>query len=263
MSSTTSKDTLYRTVRRRLHNARFKIYWRYHWELPHRRIIRAVTAEHGYTVQSGPFSGMIYDPSFPTNEALVPRLLGYYESELHQAVDQAVAHGYDTVIDIGSSEGYYAVGLARLMPDAQVYAFDIETDMQARCRAMSALNEVEERVHVRGLCDHDALQQHISGETLVVSDCEGGELDLLDPARAPSLLKADLIVECHDHLVEGVSAAMRERFEPTHHIALVSSMLQDPRRFAVMRSLKARDQRLAVDERRPVPMQWMIMTRRR
>jgi len=249
-------------MRRRAQNARHKLNREYQWERPHRQILAAVTEDHGYTVQAGPFMGMHYDPGFPTDQALVPRLLGYYEAELHPIIHQAIAKGYDRIIDIGSSEGYYAVGFARRLPEAQVFAFDIDEEMQARCRQMTELNGVKDRVHIRGLCDHSALEEHVTERSLIISDCEGGEMNLLDPSQAPSLLKADLIVEVHDHIVPGISKEMIARFQPTHDIGIVASMLQDPRRFECLQSLSSKTQRLAVDERRPVPMEWMVMTRR-
>ena len=62
-----------------------------------------------------------------------------------------VALGHSTVLNIGCAEGYYAVGLARRMPQARVLAFDINRTAQDTCRALAAKNGVADRVQVSGL----------------------------------------------------------------------------------------------------------------
>src|SRR6478752_2830493 len=82
-------------------------------------------AQHGAKILGGPFAGMEY-VSVATEGALVPRLLGSYESELHPHLQAFAEEGLDCVIDVGCAEGYYAVGLARMMPDVAVHAYDID-----------------------------------------------------------------------------------------------------------------------------------------
>jgi protein-L-isoaspartate O-methyltransferase len=54
------------------------------------------------------------------------KLLGAYEHSLHDVLLKPVSRQPDPIINVGCAEGYYAVGLARLLPDATVYAFDID-----------------------------------------------------------------------------------------------------------------------------------------
>src|SRR5262249_14170280 len=78
-------------------------------------------AREGTTIRGGPFAGMDYVTE-ATEGALIPRLLGTYESELHPYILAFARMGPEAVIDVGSAEGYYAVGLARLMPGTVVHA---------------------------------------------------------------------------------------------------------------------------------------------
>src|SRR6478672_6897407 len=66
----------------------------------------------GLVVQHGPFKGMKYPGVNSVGSALIPKLLGSYERELHPLIDSICAGQYDQVVDIGCAEGYYAVGLA-------------------------------------------------------------------------------------------------------------------------------------------------------
>lgn len=247
------------TVRRRGHNLRWKVRHWLTWERPHRRILPAVLGDEGYVVRSGPFAGMRYIEDVPLDQALVSRLLGAYEAELHYPVNQMIERSYDVVIDIGSSEGYYAVGFALRSPESRIHAFDIDEDMQAWCRRMAELNGVADRVVVGGRCDPETIQRLADGRTLVISDCEGGEVDVLDPEAAPALRRCDLLVEIHDLFVPGASATIRDRFAATHDIYVIDSMMQDPRRFECLDTLSDSDQHLALDERRPASMQWFVL----
>src|SRR5262245_55551368 len=64
-------------------------------------------AHQGRRVLQGPFAGMEYVTS-ATEGALMPRLLGTYESELHPYILQFAERGLDRIIVIGCAEGYYA-----------------------------------------------------------------------------------------------------------------------------------------------------------
>jgi len=54
----------------------------------------------------------------------IPKLLGCYEAELHPVFAKWQAVPFRQVVNVGAAEGYYAVGCARLWPEAQVIAFE-------------------------------------------------------------------------------------------------------------------------------------------
>src|SRR3954451_18937011 len=69
---------------------------------------------HGLQVAHGPFAGMEYLPGLEASSGdLVAKLLGTYERELHPVIEGWIAQPPAHMIDIGSAEGYYAVGLTR------------------------------------------------------------------------------------------------------------------------------------------------------
>ena len=223
----------------------------------------AVIGQFGLKVQGGPFAGMEYLDT-ALNSGLLPKIVGCYESEIIPAVEEIVSRGYETVVDVGSAEGYYAVGLARAMPAATVYAFDVDPRCQQLTRTLAEQNGVGDRVLIRGLCDHHTLGEVSQGRVLVVSDCEGCELDLIDPAKAPALAGYDLLVELHDCLRPGITPAVVGRFEATHDIRLVDSERRDPGRYPSVNFLAdPDDRRLAVDDLRGGAGRWAWMKARR
>lgn len=224
-----------------------------------RLLARTFLAHHGPKIWSGPFAGMDY-VSEATEGALIPRLIGTYESELHPHLAAFAADGVDCVIDVGCAEGYYAVGLARMMPRAEVYAHDIDPKARDACRALAAKNGVAARVHVGGEFAPDGFEAFAGRRTLVMVDAEGAEDEILQPALSPALKSMRVIVETHDLYKAGVMARLIERFAPSHDILRVDQQPKSVDLPPWLKELPHLDQLLAVWEWRARPTPWLVMT---
>lgn len=213
-------------------------------------------------VQTGPFKGMrILQASSWGDGDLCPKILGTYEAELHSCLNIWAKTRPETVINVGCAEGYYAVGLARLIPGAVTRAFDISQAARDLCRRNAALNQVQDRLVVDGPCSRETLREILatSGRAAVVCDCEGGELELLHPEAIPDLRRCDILVECHDFVNRSISQALIERFKASHRIDVIPEGPRDPNRFAPLRLMPSLERWLAVCEFRPEFMTWMFM----
>lgn len=227
------------------------------------RVARAVAERHGPRVQEGPFAGLLYPWLEAGGSQLTPKLLGTYEEEVHPFLERILARGYETVVNIGCGEGYYAVGLAREMPGATVFAFDADPRSQRLCTELASANGVGKRVRVAGACGPERLGQVIRGNTLVVCDCEGCELDLLRPDLVPELLRCDLLVEAHR--VKGVRSTadgIRARFADTHAAEIVRFRGRDPSAYSAVAFLPRSDRKVALGELRSRGLEWLLMERR-
>ena len=223
-----------------------------------RLLANTYISRQGTEIHSGLFKGMDY-LGVATEGALAPRLLGTYESELHAHLERFAAQGLDCVIDVGCAEGYYAVGLARLMPEVTVYAYDIDERARSACAALAAKNGVADRVIVGGEFKPDGFEAFAGRRTLVMVDAEGAEVDILQPELSPALAGMNVIVETHDVYRPDAKATMTERFSPTHEIVEVH---QQPKTFempAWLDALPHLDQLLAVWEWRQRPTPWLVM----
>ncbi|MBX3485714.1 hypothetical protein [Phenylobacterium sp.] len=212
----------------------------------------------GRRIWSGPFAGMDY-VDHATEGALAPRLIGTYESELHPHLAALAAEGLDCVIDVGCAEGYYAVGLARMMPGVTVHAYDIDAKARAACAELAVRNGVSDRVIVGGEFRPDGFEAFAGKRTLVLVDTEGAEVDILQPHLSPALAGMSLIVETHDVYKPGALATMMQRFAATHDIVRLD---QQPKIFEMPPFLKPMthlDQLLAVWEWRQQPTPWLVM----
>ncbi len=220
--------------------------------------MRVIKGQHGLVVQSGPFAGMNY-VSEAVCSSLIPKLLGSYEAELHTVLEDCFATDYETIIDIGCAEGYYAIGSALRLTEARVYAFDINPRARDLCISLTHANKVADRVEVLGECNHETLNQLISGRTLIICDCEGCELSLLDPSLVPGLKNSNLVVELHDFIDPRIKPAILSRFNATHEVSLVDAVERDPAAFPVLSNFSPLTQRCAVAEFRGEAMQWAYL----
>lgn len=188
-------------------------------------------ARYGLEVRHGPFTGMQYLPGQERiSGQLIAKLVGSYESQLYPWIASEWIDGdFDLVIDVGCAEGYYAVGLAYTMPAVTVRAYDTYAPARAQCEQLASINGVAERVLIGGECTPQTLAGLPSERVALLCDCEGYELTLLDPDLAPVLRGWSIIVEQHDNIDPSVSATIRERFEDSHEISIVSPDEDDER----------------------------------
>lgn len=224
-----------------------------------RAIADAYVRHHGTRIFQGPFAGMDY-VAVAAEGALTPRLIGTYESELHPYVEGYARAGLEVVIDVGCAEGYYAVGLARLMPGIMVHAFDINPLARAACAELAAKNGVAERMVIGGEFTPTGFESFKDRRCLVVVDIEGAEDDLLQPDQSPALARMDLIVETHDVYRPGVCDRLMARFAATHDIVKLDPQAKTLPLPPFLHGASHIDQLLAVWEFRLRPTPWLVMT---
>ncbi len=218
--------------------------------------------QQGTMVMEGPLKGMDFLPR-STEGCHIAKLLGCYEQPLLPYIESAIQGSYPVVLNIGCAEGYYAVGMARRMPATKVLAFDLNPKAQQVCAELARKNRVTDRVTVGAVFQPEDFAAY-AGErerVLVVCDIEGAERDLLKPEVAPALARMDLIVECHERLIPGITKLLIDRFAATHDITPVEDNGQRQLRNAPawFNNLPHLDQLLAVWEWRSGPTPWLVM----
>jgi hypothetical protein len=214
-------------------------------------------------VATGPFAGLRYVEAASCSE-WCPKLLGTYEKELAGVVDAIMGEQPGQVMVIGAAEGYYAVGLAVRLPLAKVIAFEANPEARALLDALATRNSVNERLSVHGFCGAAGLAESLEsmpGGATIICDVEGGEFELLDPAKIPSLRRCRILVELHAWVVPDLAAILTERFGDGFVIQRFSSETRVVADFPAITGLQPDDaQKLAcMDECRPTGMEWLWM----
>lgn len=151
---------------------------------------------NGCIVKYGPFAGTIYPLDAALSRISIPSLLGTYEHELHDIIRTVIRRKYDLVIDIGSAEGYYAVGLARILR-IKVLAYDPEPMERKFCQLAAKLNNVESLVELRSLFYASDIRQFRDLRVLCICDCEGFEAEIFNETTIQGLERWDLLIELH------------------------------------------------------------------
>lgn len=220
-------------------------------------IQNTLVQQHGATVIAGPFAGMEYLAQ-SAEGCHVPKLLGCYEEELHPFLNTLAQANYGAVLNIGCAEGYYAVGIKRLLPAVRMLAYDINPRAQEACRALAARNGVE--VEIGDLFspgDFSLLPS--DGKMLVWCDIEGAERELLDPVITPRLKEMDMVVEFHPTAGGHTLNDVAPRFADSHHIEIIHSRGHNPTLPPFLQQLGHLDQLLAQWEWRSAPTPWAIL----
>ena len=153
-----------------------------------------------------------------------PQILGTYEKELSDVINEVVYGTYEQVINVGAGEGYYAVGIVRANPNIKMLGFEMNENRRKQIKTLAGLNKVSQNVELRSLCDFGSLSRAlgVNGRLFLLMDIEGGESLILDPAVVRELKKIDILVEVHEFLVPGVGGIIRERFSSTHTVECIN-----------------------------------------
>jgi hypothetical protein len=214
-------------------------------------------SRNGLRVLHGPFAGMDYLAGLEASSGdLVAKLLGTYERELRPVIDEWIERPSTHMIDVGCAEGYYAVGLALKVPRAGMHAYDIDPTARERCASLAARNGVSARVLVSGECDHQTLRAFPAAGVTLLSDCEGAEKTLLDPALVPALRGWRMLVELHDFIDPTIGDTIAARFTDTHEIDIIEGEDRGSERPPELGFMSARARAAVLGERRPGPMRW-------
>ena len=216
--------------------------------------------KEGTKVLQGPLQGLDFIER-SAEGCHIAKLLGCYEQPLQPHITSAIEKNYSTILNIGCAEGYYAVGLARALPNARSLAFDTDPKAQAACIQLAEKNSVSDRVEVGGLFSPADFVNYDQESTLVFCDIEGAELELLDPKVAPALKSMDLIVESHECLRPGITDILITRFSATHDIQRIPDNGSRHLDYvpAWFKQLSHLDQLLATWEWRSGPTPWLVM----
>lgn len=219
-------------------------------------------------IRSGPFKGMkFYLPGESDsmirqliNSAIVTKLVGSFEEPIQGWIHDIAAKKYDRIINVGSAEGYYAVGFAFTKVTPRIVAFDIVERPRQMLEKLATLNNVLPQIEINTLCDWNQLEKLSGPKTLVFCDIEGGEADLLDPVKVPNLKYSDFIIETHDCLVPGVTNLLIERFRLTHQIEVQSDTERQWKKYDWPLAFTDRMKRGWTNEGRPKGMLWLRLT---
>lgn len=219
----------------------------------------------GGLVAYGPFKGLKLASQVYWGSAVHShQLLGIYEQELlYSFLDVPKTHR--TFIEIGSQDGYYAVGalLADLFDHA--HCFEILKEGQQLIAENAIQNCVRDRVSIYGKADRSLPEVlktqgvHLD-KSVFLCDIEGGEFEMFDASMFERLRGSIIFIELHpfavtrgDERVHELKIAASTQFNITE----LTTSARDLSVFTELDSLSDTDRWLLCSEGRPVRMTWL------
>jgi hypothetical protein len=226
-------------------------------------IIRKVSPE--FQVLNGPFKGISYPSLDITEAALVPKIVGTYEAQLHPFITQVTNTNYSDIIDVGSAEGYYAVGFAHHMRDSKIHCYDINEKDLDFCRKMAKKNGLTNLTYNNRCTPETLITFDFKGKGFILCDCEGYELELFTPEVINKLKNIDLLIEMHDVANPVISSAILSRFQYTHNFQVVNNLNVKRPSLTGLENLSEEDKAFSMLEHRGglyqnIFMEWAFLT---
>lgn len=227
-------------------------------------ISRQIDIDLGSQVAYGLFKGLklLTDGSWSLHDR-GPMLLGIYEKEILDYIEQQPTP-FDTLINLGGADGYYAVGALVSGRAKKVIVYELDVKSQDIIRKTAQLNQVEDLIDVRGTADSKTfsdLVPELGPRTLVLVDIEGAEYDVLTPASLDLLRKAHVVVEIH--LFSDLHRSAYEEFlaacRKTHKVSFLQTANRDLSTFKEVHHYSDNERWLICSEGRPHLMSWVVL----
>ncbi|WP_234186126.1 hypothetical protein [Shinella sp. NM-101] len=224
-----------------------------------RLLVRDILKKTGYRVARGPFEGLwLPEEGAWSDYDVLAKIVGSYEAEIFFALEEEVARKPSIIVNIGASEGYYAIGMKRRLPEARVYTYDIDVKSFKSLDHCARLNEVEitrlDRFDyanpLAGIADVAPVKP------LFILDCEGFEQYVVEMPRGVSAVSS-FIIELHDLFVPNVSNILIDYFADTHTMKIVDQTVRDVKMYPELAGVHGPIAPLLLDEFRGGEMQWL------
>lgn len=212
-------------------------------------------------VMSGPFEGMLWEPA-AAGGAWFPKIIGSYEKELHPAILGLPRAGFDVLANVGSSDGYFAIGLARLLGLGNCCVYDPDLFALNLLKKNAKKNRLKTRFKSSPSCSAALMSRDLGvyHTPLIFCDCDGAEVEILNPEICAPLLRSTILVEVHDLPPPGkIGALLRKRFQSSHRITSIQSLVRVRGDLPPAAAALGGDWAYALDEERATAMEWLLL----
>ncbi len=217
-------------------------------------------------VLNGPFRDLQYPHVNLQRSSLPARIIGSYEKHLHPFIQRIINTDYTDLLEIGSAEGYYAVGLAQKMQSAIIHCYDTDSASMEFCYLMAQNNKVDNLTYNQ-FCSKETLRNFAADTNrgFIFCDCEGYEIELFTTEIAKTLDHFDLLIELHEVFHPGLTNEIIHRFKQTHWIEKINNSQQDFSNLRGLELLTEEDKEFALCEHRggfglDIVMEWLFLT---
>ncbi len=176
-------------------------------------------------VYFGPFSGLKIPENLYSVLSL-SEILGLYESCLHPIFEDVLNKNIKNAIIVGGNNGYYTAGLSYLFNPENFYVFEMDERMHFLIESWYKKNDLK-KPHILGEANDENFIEFQDGIDLLLIDCEGAEITLLNPDKFKWQKNTNIILELHPFYVNNLINLISKRFSKTHEIKLIYDDFQE------------------------------------
>lgn len=181
--------------------------------------IDSLVEKIGNRIYFGPFSGLKI-PKESFNYLTVSEILGLYESCLHYKFESLINLELENIILVGGNNGYYAAGISYLLNPKLINIYESETMFHPIIKSWFNLNHGS-KFNIKGEATIEEFKHIDSKIDFIFMDCEGYELELLNPQLFLWQQKTEILLELHPFYVDNLIATISSRFKKTHKIEII------------------------------------------
>lgn len=170
-------------------------------------------------VYFGPFSGLKVPISLYKKLSLT-EIMGMYESCLHPVFSDLLNKNIKNIILVGGNYGYYTAGLSYIFNPNEFLVYEMEDFMHPYILEWYKNSNLKKPTLL-----HEANELNFKSLNLDIDflfmDCEGAEVELLDPQKFNWQKNTNIVAELHPFYVDNLVTIIKSRFEKTHNIELI------------------------------------------
>jgi hypothetical protein len=221
---------------------------------------------HGKVLR-GPFTGMILSAGTGGwgDADRASMALGLYEQEILKIIERTAPRGC-TFVNLGSADGYYAIGMLHSGIASHAYCFEIDTQARERLLQLAIQNGVAEKITILGKAEVDfykSIANLDSHNLFVLCDVEGAEFEIFSQqATFDALHKAHIVIEMHDwdESLRRKAQDLVSMATDTHRPSFFSTASRDLSDIELLKPLDDTNRWLVCSEGRPKMMEWCHLT---
>lgn len=191
----------------------------------YKKLIKDVRLKTGDAVYFGPFSTMKI-PSAHYNYLTIGEILGTYEYALQPYIYKVIAQKPESIIVVGANHGYYCAGFSYTINPSNLIAYEIEPHLQELTKEWWQENKLG-NITMKGIADQQEFDKVNKNIDFLFCDCEGEEINLLNPKKFHWQEKCTILTELHDFYKPGLLEVLVGRFSATHHITILQDNVEE------------------------------------
>ena len=216
-------------------------------------------------VYQGIYKDMHISKNIWSENDLSSKLLGIYEEEVQKeilALQKDSLTKKDILINLGSADGYHAIGLLKSKLFESVIVFDKDKESFESFKENLEANNLKSNISYHGEADENFIENLSNLEfdnCFFLIDIEGDEFKILNHNNLNKIKKSNIILEFHEKFDERDEKFIN-MLKSIFKIKIFINESKNVNKFEILQKLNDVDRVLTTNENRICVMKWIVCT---